>query len=375
MTSSSQKSRISSGKGQTQVTMLQHPSRVALLMAFAAALLGWGLSRTEATFADGLRYIHQAEQIEAGSWTSSLINGIDHPLHPLGICCGAPLARWRGPGLVATSRPGPLLYVRGSAGHPDLPADTRALRREGCLAGLRAGDRQPHRRLHRRERPFREYVSALLVLRPLGRRSASCVKVGCPGWRRRFGFGALAYMTRPEGMLLPAALTATLLIQPLLEARNLNWSRWRRVVACSLGGIVLLAGPYMTLRGGVATKPAIARVLGLAPRSQALAPRAREAAAPGAERRRDLPARDGPHAQGVSRGGHPDLVPVFASGARPGGWVAGRARAGLFLSIVLAASAVGALAAPRDRRLLHGPPRTGSRRHLDSGRGAMGSPG
>ena len=46
------------------------------------------------------------------------------------------------------------------------------------------------------------------------------------------------------------------------------------MVACHrilAGGLVLLAGPYMTLKGGVGTKPGIARVLGLAPRSQPLA--------------------------------------------------------------------------------------------------------
>ena len=54
-----------------------------LLMAIAAALLLWQTGHTETSFADGLRYIHQAERIEAGSWHDVALQGTDHPLHPL----------------------------------------------------------------------------------------------------------------------------------------------------------------------------------------------------------------------------------------------------------------------------------------------------
>ncbi len=182
------------------------------------------------------------------------------------------------------------------------------------------------------------------------------------------GFGALAFMTRPEGMLLPAALMATLLIQPLLYARNLNWSRWRRVVACSLGGIVLLAGPYMTLRGGVATKPGIARVLGLAPRSQPLA----------LEREKPLP--PGQSDLETYRLATIRMLKVFRAAVTPNlfpfavlGLVMSGGLAGLRASRLVPVDHAGrlggcALAAARHRRLLHGPPWTGSGDHLDPGR-------
>ncbi len=48
-------------------------------------LLAWGIRHTETSFADGLRYIHQAERIEAGSWRDVAVQGTDHPLHPLAI--------------------------------------------------------------------------------------------------------------------------------------------------------------------------------------------------------------------------------------------------------------------------------------------------
>ncbi len=47
--------------------------------------------------------------------------------------------------------------------------------------------------------------------------------------------------------------------------------RWWGAIAFVLVGLVFLVGPYIALKGGVGTKPGIARVLGLAPRSQPLA--------------------------------------------------------------------------------------------------------
>ncbi len=63
----------------------QHALRVGLLMAGAAILLGWVIRHTEASFADGLRYIHRAERIQATPFAAGSFRAIDHPLHPLGI--------------------------------------------------------------------------------------------------------------------------------------------------------------------------------------------------------------------------------------------------------------------------------------------------
>ena len=64
------------------------------------------------------------------------------------------------------------------------------------------------------------------------------------------GFGALAYLTRPEGMLLPVALTAALLILPMLRSTRINWPRWWGAIAFVLAGLVFLIGPYIALKGG-----------------------------------------------------------------------------------------------------------------------------
>jgi hypothetical protein len=84
-------------------------------------------------------------------------------------------------------------------------------------------------------------------------------------------FAGLAYMTRPEGLLLPLALAGTLGLMVCRPASRLPWPAWRRAVSLLIAGPLLVAGPFVALKGGIATKPAVARLLGLAARSPAMA--------------------------------------------------------------------------------------------------------
>src|SRR5439155_4708339 len=53
------------------------------------------------------------------------------------------------------------------------------------------------------------------------------LKRGGFGWLPvTIGFGALAYLSRPEGLLLPAALVGTLALMPVLRSCRMNWPRW-----------------------------------------------------------------------------------------------------------------------------------------------------
>ena len=81
------------------------------------------------------------------------------------------------------------------------------------------------------------------------------------------GFGVLAYLSRPEGMLLPLAMVAALVLLPLHRSTRIHWPRWWYAVGFLVIGSVVTVGPYMVMKGGPGTKPAIARVLGLAPES------------------------------------------------------------------------------------------------------------
>ena len=63
------------------MTFFQHAARISLLMAATAVLLTWALRHDEASFADGLRYIRQAELIdrapgETACFTRSIIRCI-----------------------------------------------------------------------------------------------------------------------------------------------------------------------------------------------------------------------------------------------------------------------------------------------------------
>jgi hypothetical protein len=154
------------------------------------------------------------------------------------------------------------------------------------------------------------------------------------------GFGAVAYLTRPEGILLALALAASLLILPLLQATRINWPRWWRALAFLGGGLVLLVGPYIALKGGLGTKPPIAQVLGLAPRAQPLALE-REAPLPPGQTAIETYRLATVRVLEVCRESvTASLLPFAIVGLVMAGRNANRARAVLFLTIVLAASAV-----------------------------------
>jgi hypothetical protein len=72
-------------------------------------------------------------------------------------------------------------------------------------------------------------------------------------------------------MLLPMALVATLIVLPLHRATRIYWPRWWAAVAFLVIGSVCLVGPYMAVKGGIGTRPAIARLIGTAPPADALA--------------------------------------------------------------------------------------------------------
>jgi hypothetical protein len=252
--------------GVRTMTPLQHAARIGLLMVGAAVLLTWVLRHTEAIFADGLRQIRQAEQIDRGAWREGLLRGIDHPLHPLGIVAAHRLVGGDGP--VSWQRAAVALAF-------------------GCMILLVLPVYLLTKEVFGDDTAWLGCV--LVICNPLiGTVVANVLSEGSfvlfwtwGLWAAvrflregRFlwlpltmGFGVMAYLSRPEGILLPLAVVATLLILPLHRATRINWPRWWEAVAFLVLGSLVLAGPYMIVKGGVGTKPGIARVLGLAPQS------------------------------------------------------------------------------------------------------------
>jgi hypothetical protein len=256
--------------GGREAMFTKHFLRILVLMLGSTVILGWAVKHSEPMRNVGLRSIRQAEQSDRGLWRDGLISGIDHPLHPLLIVAAHRFVGGDSPGSWQRAA---LLLCFASTVLLVIPVYLLALE----LAG---------------EKPA-WLASLLLTVNPVVESSVvnvlaestfllwwcSCLYGAVRFLREgRFLwlapallFGGLAYLTRPEGMLLPLALAATLLLMPLLRVTRINWPRWRSAVALVGGGLIVLVGPYVALEGSAGTHPAVARVLGLAEPVDAMA--------------------------------------------------------------------------------------------------------
>jgi hypothetical protein len=151
-------------------------------------------------------------------------------------------------------------------------------------------------------------------------------------------FGALAYLTRPEGLLLHLALVAALVLLPLHRVTRIYWPRWWAAVALLVLGPAVLVGPYVAVKGGLGTKPAVARVIGTMPESPPEALE-REWPRPPGQTAAKTYAIAADRAFKALRGAVTwPLVPLAVVGLIAAGRGADRARAWLFLGLVVAAS-------------------------------------
>jgi hypothetical protein len=308
-------------------------------MAAAAVLLGWIVRHSEPTFADGLRYIHQAERLEQDGWRIGLFDGVDHPLHPLLIAAthhltgGADPASWQRAALVLSFSCVILLVIPIYLLSLELFGEHSAWL--ACLLvtiNPIVGDIVVN---VLSESTFLLWWTFGLWC------TIKFFREGKFYWLPPvIGLSALAYLTRPEGMLLPVALATTLLISPLLAATRISWPRWWRAVAFMIGGLLVVVGPYMAIKGGVGTKPGIARVLGLAPQAEPL----------GLERGKPIPPDQSTYRtyqratdrmiRAFRVGVTAPLFPFALFGLVLAARRPARARDSLFLSLVLVASAL-----------------------------------
>ena len=250
------------------MTRTQHAARIVGLMALAAALLGNLARHTEILFADGLRYIGQAQRIDAGDLADGLLKAVDHPAYPLAIVAahralgGDGPEAWQFAAQVAACLAGVLLviplYLVALESFGERPAWLAVVLAFAVpLTGHVFADALSE--------------STFLLAWLWGMWTAlKFLKHGGFGWLPpTIGFAALAYLARPEGLLLPAALVATLGLMPLLRSTRMNWPRWWAAVAFLAIGPALIVGPYIASKGGLGTKPAIQRLLGTAKQATA----------------------------------------------------------------------------------------------------------
>jgi len=252
------------------VTLNAHLARVALLMAGVAGLLGWTAGKTAILFPDGLRYVDQARRLDAGVTPDVLFRSIDHPAYPLAVAGmhrilgGEGPESWQAAAQGASIVAGILLVVplylvaaemfgAGSAGLAVLLTFLVPLTGHVLADALSEG-------------------LFLLAFTWGVWTSLRFLRQGTFGWLPpTVGFAAMAYWARPEGMLLPAAMVATLALIPMLRSTRLHWPRWWAAVAFLVIGPACLVAPIVATKGGLSTKPAVGRVLGTAPRSDPLA--------------------------------------------------------------------------------------------------------
>lgn len=252
----------------TTPTRTEHVARIGLLMVGVAALLGFLAARTDIFFADGLRYIAQARSIASGRWLDGVVRAIDHPIYPLAIVAahgfvgGDDPVHWQVSAQLASIAAGILLVI-------PLYLVSRELYngRSAWLACLLAYGV-----------PLTGHVladalseSTFLLFWTWGLWSAlKFLKDGDFRWLPlTIVASVLSYLSRPEGLLLPAALVACLALLPILRATRMNWPRWRAAVCILVVGPSLVIGPFIAFKGGIGTKPAIRRLLGTEAKSAA----------------------------------------------------------------------------------------------------------
>lgn len=244
------------------MTFFQHATRVGFLMALAAALLAWDLRHGEASAVDGLRSIRQARAIGEGDWRQGLVAEVDHPLHPLGIVAMH--------GIVGGS--GPIAWQRAAVALSyacvvllAIPAYLLTLEVFGQRsAWIGTMLLLAHPLLGQLVANVLSETTFLLVWTTGLWAAVRFLRGGRFAWLlATVALGVLAFLVRPEGILLPLALAGSLAILPFVPSARINWPRWRSALSLVVMGSLLLAGPYLILEGRLATRPAVARILGL----------------------------------------------------------------------------------------------------------------
>ncbi len=239
-------------------------------MLAAALLLGWLAVHTEIFFTDGLRYIAQARTIDQGSLAKGFVHSVDHPIYPLAIVAAHRLiggehpGDWQSAAQLAALFSGVLLVIPLYLISLELFGASRAW--VACLFIYLV--------------PFNGHVladalseSTFLLFWAWGLWS-SLKLLGTARLRWLFPVviaSALAYLTRPEGLVILLSLVATLIVLPFCRSLEFPAGQcWWALGLLLMGGLVA-AGPFMFLKGGISSKPSMSRLLGSAPRADAMA--------------------------------------------------------------------------------------------------------
>jgi 4-amino-4-deoxy-L-arabinose transferase-like glycosyltransferase len=252
------------------VTPTPHWRRLGLLMLAASLLLGWLAAHTSIFYTDGLRYIAQAKTIDEGSITQGLVRSVDQPVYPLAIVVvhrlvgGETPRDWQRAAQLAAVAAGVLVVI---------PLYLIALELFGSSCAWLAC-------LLIYLVPFNGHVLAdalsegtFLLFWSFGVwASLKLLRTGHLAWLLLVvAASVLAYLTRPEGLVILVSLVAALVVLTFCPALAFPRSTRRWALGLLVVGSLAAAGPFMFLKGGISTKPSMSRLLGLAPRAGAMA--------------------------------------------------------------------------------------------------------
>ena len=323
------------------MTVTQRAACIGCLMLASAGWIFWVGHHAEVTFADGLRSLRQAREIERGHIAEGLLHAVDHPMHPLAILGmhklfgggDVPYA-WQTAAQGASALALVLAVLPLFLVARELYDDFTAFL--GCVLLF--------------ANPVTVYISVnvlgqstFLLFWAWGLYGAiRFLREGRFVWLPpTVLFGSLAYLTRPEGIVLHLALVGTLLLLPFHKATRIHWPRWWSALAFLVLGPVLLVGPYVSVKGGIATRQSVGRLLGTEPKAEPA----------GLERARPLPPDQGALASYSQAVGHVAVVlgrvvtwpflPLVFLGLAVGNPGLERARLWLFLGVMLAISTAG----------------------------------
>jgi Dolichyl-phosphate-mannose-protein mannosyltransferase len=238
---------------------------VFLLLVIAALGRVWIVTHTAVAARDSIGFIRHALQFETEPWTTVLRDNLQHPAYPLTVLAVSwPVRQILGTtdaftmqlsAQLASSLAGLLLVIPmfylgcelfnrkvgfwGAILFQCLPVSSRAL-----SDGLS-------------EAVFFLFVAIALLMAVRALRRQSIFEFALSGL-----FAGLAYLTRPEGLLVLAATGLVLLGVGFYP----TWRPgWKKTLACgsalALAALVLI-GPYMYVIGGVTNKPSGRKLLG-----------------------------------------------------------------------------------------------------------------
>jgi hypothetical protein len=252
------------------MTTAQHVRRIGFLMVAVSALLTWLIAHTDVFFADGLRYIAQAKIIDHGSWAQGLVRSVDHPVYPMAIAAvrrllgGNDPRAWQTAAQVAAAISGVLLVIPIYLVSLEVIGPASAWLACFLIYLL----------------PFNGHVladtlseSTFLLFWTWGLWSTlKFLRAGGPLWLPLLiAFSVFAYLTRPEGLILPVALLATLILLSVFCSEEMPRAQRWWAIGVLVVGPILMAGPFMMMKGGISTKPSILRILGLGRAAPAMA--------------------------------------------------------------------------------------------------------